>query len=178
MTSPSALSLKIRPERAADAADIRHLVDQAFAGAAHASGHEARIVESLRDVGVLTSWVAEIIEQRGSRLVGQLSLSPVSIGAVDAGWFGLGPIAVAPAHQRQGIGARMVDTALEHLRHIGASGCVLVGDPGWYQRFGFRTATGMLFADVPAEYLLVWPRREEWPHGQLNYHPAFMAALG
>lgn len=51
----------------------------------------------------------------------------------------LGPLAVAPAFQRQGVGGALIRAGLEHL--TGAAAHVLVlGDPAYYSRFGFAPA--------------------------------------
>ena len=52
----------------------------------------------------------------------------------------LGPIAVHPDHQGQGIGSALVSAALVTADQRGEASVVLLGDPGWYARFGFETA--------------------------------------
>ncbi|GAB3911897.1 N-acetyltransferase [Microlunatus endophyticus] len=54
----------------------------------------------------------------------------------------LGPLSVHPSWQRQGIGSRLVFAALEVARQRGREDLVvLLGEPMYYPRFGFRPAT-------------------------------------
>ena len=100
------LTPSIRSERPADHAAIRHLIDAAFASAAHASGAEAGIVDKLRNAGQLSlSFVAETADG----IVGHIAFSPVCIGGAACGWFGLAPLSVLPAAHGQGIGRALVD---------------------------------------------------------------------
>lgn len=175
MATPAGVDeICIRVERPGDVATIQRITEQAFAQVPHASGSEARIIDNLREAGVLLSWIAESAEDG---VIGQVSLSPVWIGDSSEGWFGLGPIAVDPQYQRRGVGSRLVEAATSYLRSIGACGCILIGDPGWYRRFGFHPAPDMRFAEVSAPWLMVLPFVEDWPRGEVHYHPAFMSAL-
>lgn len=71
--------------------------------------------------------------------VGHIAFSPVTISDGSLHWHGLGPASVLPAHQKRGIGKSLVAKGLPLLEAMGSKGCALVGDPGYYQRFGFRT---------------------------------------
>ncbi|MCI0640707.1 MAG: N-acetyltransferase [Gemmataceae bacterium] len=90
--------------------------DQAASHAVHASAFptavEARLVDALRAAGRLTvSLVAVDVGQ----VVGHVALSPVTVaGAADG--LGLAPVAVLPAHQRHGIGGRLVTKDLGQRR--------------------------------------------------------------
>ncbi len=64
---------------------------------------------------------------------------------------------------------------LARLRESGAKGCVLVGDPGYYRRFGFRAASLLVYPDLPAEYFQVLELAAEAPRGTVAFHPAFAA---
>ncbi len=81
----------------------------------------------------------------GQQVVGHIAFSPVTIDGRDLGWYGLGPLAVHPDRQRLGIGALLVRTGLDLLRDQAAQGCVLLGDPLYYARFGFRQDPGLEF---------------------------------
>jgi putative acetyltransferase len=63
------------------------------------------------------------------------------------------------------------------MRTRGASGCVLVGDPDFYRRFGFEHHAGVSWAHVPDEYVLCLPFGDEAPAGEVTYHPAFLIGL-
>ena len=118
--------MTVREERAGEAAAIAGVIARAFAGAAHSDGSEARIVEKLRAAGALS---VSLVADDGS-VVGHVGFSPVDVAGAQ-GWFGLGPVAVEPARQGQGIGAALIEEGLARLRAQGAAGCVVLGDPGY-----------------------------------------------
>ena len=86
-------------------------------------------------------------------------------------------MAVLPDHQGRGIGRALVETGLDALRARGACGCVLVGDPAFYSRFGFRQYAGIAWEGVPDENMLCLVMCGDAPVGVVSYHPAFMAGM-
>ncbi|MEL7313080.1 MAG: N-acetyltransferase, partial [Pseudomonadota bacterium] len=138
--------------------------------AAHSSGTEQFIVDALRAADALT---VSLVATRGDTVVGHVAVSPVSISDGSEGWFGLGPISVAPHAQRCGIGSTMMHAALTRLRTIRAAGCVLLGDPGYYERFGFAPMPNLVLPDVPSEYFQAICLSGSIPKGVVSYHPAF-----
>lgn len=88
-------------------------------------------------------------------------------------WFG--PISVSPAYQGMGIGAKLMNEALRRLRALGASGCVVLGEPAYYGRFGFRAEPTLVLPDVPPEYFQAVAFGGEIPTGAVSYHEAFEA---
>jgi putative acetyltransferase len=135
----------IRPEREADAGQVRALVHAAFGRAP-----EADLVERLRaDPDLLVSLVAEMDGQ----VVGQIMFSKLFSQASRA-LAQLSPLAVAPSRQRNGIGGALVVAGLEACRGLGLDGVVVLGHPGYYPRFGFsaQAASGLVspFAGEPA----------------------------
>ncbi|MFD0936100.1 GNAT family N-acetyltransferase [Methylobacterium trifolii] len=136
----------LRPETASDTLAIRALVSAAFHDAPHATGTEADIVDTLRDDGALTiSPVCTVADE----VVGHVAFSPVVVGCAAEGWFGLGPVAVQPEYRGQGIGQRLIEAGLGSLRERGAGGCVVLGDPAYYRRFGFAADPAIVLAGVP-----------------------------
>ena len=164
----------IRSETGADHAAIRAVVDAAFAQAPYASGTESRIVEALRrDDALSISLVADI----DGRVAGHVAVSPVSIAGA-TGWHGLGPVAVAPAEQGHGIGSALVQAALSELRTAGSLGCVVLGEPGYYARFGFDAVEGLSYPDAPPGCFMALAFGETMPRGVVSYHSAFSLANG
>jgi len=164
--------ITIRSEARADAAAIHAVNEAAFANAPHAAHTEQFIVAALRRGEALeVSLVAEV----SGEIVGHVAVSPVVLSDGSTGWFGLGPISVLPEHQARGIGSRLMCEVLQRLRDSGAHGCVLVGDPGFYQRFKFRSHTALAYPDVPAEVFLVLPFGDAVPQATVRFHPAFGA---
>ncbi len=163
----------IRAETTADHDAIRRVTAAAFAGAPHASGTEARIIDALRDDGALSlSLVADI----DGRVAGHVALSPVVLDAGIPGWYGLGPVAVDPRDQRHGVGSALIRAALVELQSLGAGGCVVLGDPGYYARFGFRQHASLRYPAAPAAYFMALALRGEPPSAIVAYHPAFSIA--
>lgn len=160
----------LRPERPGDEAAISAVTAAAFEGHPHSDGSEPQIVARLRAAGVLTlSLVAE--EER--EVVGHVAFSPVNFSGGEQGWFGLGPISVRPDRQGQGIGSNLVREGLRRLQEDGARGCVLVGEPAYYRRFGFRTEHDLTTPGVPREYLHALPLNGPVPSGIVAFHPGF-----
>ena len=163
----------IRPETPADRGSIRAILIAAFANHPYSRQTEHLIVEALRADNALTlSLVAEV----DGAVVGQIAFSPVTIGGEDAGWLALGPVAVAPSHQRRGIGTALVGEGLKTIRSSGIKGCVLVGDPAFYRRFGFVHNGALRMEGVPPEVLLCLPFSGTAPDGNVTHHPAFFVA--
>lgn len=169
MPSPELL---IRDEQAADVEAIASLTALAFRDAAHSSHTEQYIVAALRRAGQLA---VSLVAVADGALLGHVAVSPVALSSGDTGWHGLGPISVHPGHQRQGIGSALMHAALQGLREQGSAGCVLLGEPAWYARFGFRVHPGLVLPGVPAEYFLALPFGHAVPQAEVRYHAAFDA---
>lgn len=160
----------IRLEEANDADAIRHITQQAFAGAEHSSGTEGAIIDGLRAAGTLT---LSLVAEDNGEIVGHVAFSPVTVNGRDVGWFGLGPVSVKPSLQRSGTGSRLIREGLARLRSDDAKGCVVLGDPGFYQRFGFISDPALTFEGVPPEYFMALPFIGSPPSGHAMYQPAF-----
>lgn len=164
----------LRPERPADERSIRGLTFAAFQGMPYAEGDEHELVDQLRAVGALTiSLVAEI----EGRVVGHVAFSPAAASDGAEGWFALGPVSVAPGHQRSGIGSALIRRGLDELARSGAAGCILVGDPAYYGRFGFEPAPAIAPPGQPAEYFQVKVLNGPAPAGVVRFHAAFGGAV-
>ena len=73
----------------------------------------------------------------------------------------------------QSILKQKVTAAIAALREQGAAGCVLLGDPSWYLRFGFVATPLLRLPGVPAEYFQALLLDGDWPDARVHYHPAF-----
>ncbi|PKH04908.1 GNAT family N-acetyltransferase [Moritella sp. Urea-trap-13] len=169
--------MKIRPEIKSDINAIAALTYTAFENHPHhevgAKPTEHLIVNNLRDSGALTlSLVAE--DETG--IIGHIAFSPVQIAGIDCAWFGLGPVSVIPWQQGKGIGGKLINAGLDILKVQYAEGIVLLGEPEYYGRFGFKAHPNLTLADVPAEYFLIkllCENNADIPAGEVNYHPSF-----
>lgn len=164
--------MHIRAELPDDAEAIEQVTIRAFQNAPHTDHTEQFIVRELRAANSLTvSLVAEL----NGQIVGHVAVSPVTISDGSPHWFGLGPISVAPEFQGQGVGSELMNAAMSALKVLTAQGCVLLGDPSYYRRFGFNPAPGLVLPGVPAEYFQAMPISGPLPQGEVKYHEAFNA---
>jgi putative acetyltransferase len=120
----------IRGERTADVAAIREIHRRAFG-----QEQEGAIVDALRANGAAQ---LSLVAADGDRVVGHVIYSPAHIG--DVVGAALGPMAVLPECQRQGIGSQLVKAGTGQLREAGCPFIVVVGHPAFYPRFGFTPA--------------------------------------
>lgn len=116
----------IRPEAPGDAEAISALLRAAFGG-----DDEARLVQALRRDGDLHTSLVAVAQ---GVVLGHVALSPL---AGDRPALALAPVAVHPALQGRGLGGFLIDHA---LARVGDQSVVVLGDPGYYTRFGFRAA--------------------------------------
>lgn len=167
-------AVTLRGERAGDAAALARVIVAAFSDEPQGGQFERRIVDALRADGRLS---VSLVAVRDGRLVGHVAFSPVAIGAGGEGWHGLAPLAVWPGCQRQGIGAALVRAGLDALRRASARGCVVLGEPAYYARFGFGPAGDIVFPQAPPDALMALPFGEHapCPAGELRYHASFYA---
>lgn len=166
------MNIIIRSESSLDVTAIETVTVAAFLQAPHTSHTEQFIVNALRQSGMLS--VSLVAEDRGE-IVGHVAISPVSISDGSGGWYILGPISVIPDRQGLGIGSQLVEQALIELGKLEATGCVLVGNPSYYSRFGFKLESTLVLPDVPPEYFQAISFGAKIPTGIVTCHQAFNA---
>jgi putative acetyltransferase len=164
--------MEIRPEQPSDIATIRQIIKAAFAPTEYSSQTEAEIIDALRKANALK---ISLVAVDGGAVIGHVAFSPVTIDGGDYGWYGLGPVSVRPDRQNEGIGGNLIRDGLSRLTDIGARGCVVLGDPGYYERFGFENDVNLIFEGVPAEYFMRQRFDGPLPVGKVCYHNAFTA---
>jgi len=122
---------RIRPERSGDAEAIHTLLLACFE-----TDSEATLVDALRAAGNLR---VSLVAEYEDRIIGHVAFSPAQSadGALGAG---LAPLAVAAEHRREGLGARLVEAGIEACRAAGFGWVVVLGEPEYYERFGFEAA--------------------------------------
>lgn len=167
------MNYTIRPESSKDRASIHALTGAAFRDVPHSSHTEQFIVDALRSRGELD---LSLVAEKDGQVVGHIALSPVTISDGSTGWFGVGPISVLPGCQGQGIGAALMHAALDALRGQGAQGCVVLGEPSYYGRFGFHAEPGLVLPGVPAAYFQALSLVPPIAQGEVRYSAAFEAS--
>ncbi|RRR98521.1 GNAT family N-acetyltransferase [Glycomyces terrestris] len=139
----------IRRETAADREAVHALQTAAFKDAPHSSGGEADLVDALRGTD---AWAPEhsLVAEVDGRPVGHVVSTYGTLGETRV--LGLGPIGVDPAFQGAGIGSALMHAAIGAADARDEPAILLLGDPGYYARFGF----------VPAADHGVAPEHPEW----------------
>lgn len=169
--------LTIRREAPEDIDAIRQVNEQAFGRAV-----EADLVDQLRNRGVLT---ISLVAVQDGEIIGHIAFNPVTVesGPASFGAITLAPLAVLPAHQRQGIGSQLVRAGLEECRQLGHEIVVVVGHPNYYPRFGFAPGKPMGIGcefEAPDEAWMVLELREgalAGRDGTVKFQPEFHDAV-
>ncbi len=160
----------IRDETPGDEATIHELTKVAFAPVEMSDGSEPNIIDALRRNGDL---VVSLVALDCEEIIGHVAFSPVTVSEGGGQWFGLGPISVRPNRQKSGVGRQLVEDGLERLQSLGAAGCVLLGDPDYYGRFGFQSHGDLAYGNVPMEYVQSLSFGSERAKGEVRYSSAF-----
>ena len=163
----------IRSENQSDVGAITDITKAAFKNHPYSNNTEQFIINALRAGNALT--VSLVAEFEG-KLVGHIAFSPVTFTDGSENWYGLGPISVMPDYQKQGIGTKLVNEGLNLLKALGGKGCVLVGEPNYYERFGFKSPNELKYEGAPQENFLALSFCNEIPTGVVKFHQAFFAA--
>ncbi len=164
--------MHIRDEMPSDQAAIEAVIAAAFRDMPYSQQTETFIMAALRRAGALT---VSLVAEEDGHICGQAAFSPVEIDGAPSDWYGAGPIAVTPERQHCGIGSALMEEGLGRLHRLGGGGCMLVGDPAWYQRFGFHTEPRLTLEGVPPEVFMVLAFGKTIPAGTVAFHPAFAA---
>ena len=164
--------LTFRNETDADASAIAEVTVAAFKTLEISNHTEQFIIAVLRAAKALA---VSLVAEADGRVIGHIAFSPLSISDGTRDWYGLGPVSVAPEHQRQGIGRALIRQGLSRLKNMNARGCCLVGHPGYYGKFGFENAPGFVLEGVPQEFFFALSFDGRIPRGAVTFHDAFRA---
>jgi putative acetyltransferase len=162
--------LLLHAEKPSDVGAIETVTRAAFQHQPHSRQTEWALVAKLREAGALT---LSLVAQVKAELVGHISFSPVNISGGATGWYCLAPLSVVPEFQSQGVGTELVWQGLRNLRQRGAAGCVVLGEPAYYGRFGFRSTPVLRLDQAPPGCFLVRPFERVVPLGEVRLHAAF-----
>lgn len=158
--------MMIRDETPADIDAIRAVVRAAFPGPG-----EAWLVDRLREQGDLTY---SMVAVDGEEVVGHVAYSPMT---APFRALGLGPIAVRPDRQKTGIGRSLIEASLRRATDDGWQAVFLLGNPKFYERFGFSVEMAAGFTTPYAgPHWMVRPLGSETlpaMTGRVDYAPAF-----
>lgn len=160
----------VRPETQDDRAAISQLIGVVMSPA------EARLVDRLRDEAYV---LASLVAIRDSRVVGNIVFSRAPIvtdnRAIEAA--ALAPLVVHPQYQRLGIGSALVTEGLRICKQLGQEAVIVLGDPKYYSKFGFRSdlTNGIVckYSGPACMGLELTPNVLQGAIGSMRYPPAF-----
>ena len=163
----------VRSETAEDYPAVRQVNELAFG-----RPNEAVLVDKLRAVAEPQ---ISLVAVKDGQVVGHIFFSPVSIEISDSASLvlGLGPLAILPEYQQQGLGSQLVREGLKECQRIGCNVVVLIGHPEYYPRFGFVPAKQKELAceyPVPDEVFMLAELKPEAINGRrglVKYRPEF-----
>ncbi len=168
--------VSIRKHRPADVLGIREVNTLAFG-----QPDEADLVERLRE---RCQELVELVAVLGDEIIGHIVFSPATIecGKRTVTGAALGPMAVMPKHQRQGVGTKLVRSGVSILQQSDCTFLVVIGHPAFYPRFGFRPASQFGVQcdwDVPDAVFMMMVLAEDEMHGvegKVTFRPEFSQA--
>lgn len=162
--------LQIRTERDCDVDVICSITERAFRDMPYAGGDEQDVIDRLRSANVLTLSLVAVLN---TEVVGHIAFSPAKAGDGSYPWYALGPVSVVPEHQREGIGSALIKDGLAQLRDLDALGCILTGNPLYYQKFGFELAPDNTPRNESEQFFMVKQLSDTVPQGRFAFHGAF-----
>jgi putative acetyltransferase len=173
-------SFFIRQETPADIPAIFEVNYQAFA-----HYDEARLVDALRDARVFNPELS-LVAVDGDRIIGHIMFPPITIESPQAitHAIALSPLVVHPDYQCLGVGAALVEEGLNVCRTLGHRIVIVIGHPGYYPRYGFRSARAngivapFAVADDVFMVLALDPGALDGIQGMVKYPEAFDATVG
>lgn len=167
----------IRKETIRDIQDIRKLNDLVFSGPV-----EGTIVEAIRKRSPEALSLVAVVDYK---IVGHIFFSPVEIDGLNGiQAMGLGPMAVLPEYQRQGIGTALIIQSIKQLQELGCAVVVVLGHAEYYQKFGFspvsRHGLKCQWDGVPDDAFMVRFLRKDYEgiaSGTIRYMKEFDEAI-
>ncbi len=172
MPEALATSVEIGPEKAEDKKAIYDLTERAFAPKPFSEGDEQDLINALRDHDALT---ISLVAKHDNKLVGHIAFSPAFPDDGSDGWYALGPVSVEPESQKFGVGSQLIHKGLNMLQDRNAHGCILIGNPDYYKRFGFEAAPDSCPDGEPSEYFQMIAFQGKKPEQIIYFHELFHA---
>jgi putative acetyltransferase len=175
------MEINIRNEEAKDIAQVREVLCAAFP-----TDVESRLVDALRANGKA---IISLVAAQNEQVLGHIMFSPVAItpsnavtppgGATppsEAKGIGLAPVVVHPDVQSQGVGSGLIREGLRLCKELGYDYCVVLGDPNYYQRFGFEKASQFGMQNeygADDAFMLIRFSKGDMVQGLVKYVPEF-----
>ena len=128
--------IELKPEEPDDRWEVEALFDLCFA-----PGREALSSYRLRDGITAVQGLSQVARDQSGILAGAIRFWPIRVAGKAA--LLLGPVAVHPTHQGEGLGAVLIHSGLAVAGQNGWARVLLVGDAPYYGRFGFTRLAGV-----------------------------------
>ncbi|MEM7242241.1 MAG: N-acetyltransferase [Pseudomonadota bacterium] len=132
--------IEIKPEAQEDWWEVENLFDLSFA-----PGRTGLSSYRLREGNDPVETLCFVARDTTQALVGAVRVYPIIIGENADDALLLGPIAVHPTVQGEGVGGDLMQKCLSCAREMGWRRVILVGDAPYYSRFGFTKAQNLVF---------------------------------
>ncbi|MDQ7809715.1 N-acetyltransferase [Amycolatopsis sp. A133] len=167
----------IRRETAADRTAIHAVHSAAFRREEGVTPIEAPLVDELRAEGDLINALS-LVAVRDGNVVGHVCCSRARLGDDTTAAVGLGPLGVRPEHQAAGAGSALMHAVVAAADALGYGLVVLLGEPAYYSRFGFVTASDLSITAPDPQWGRYFQARtlaayEPTQAGAFEYAPAF-----
>ncbi len=160
------VAVEVRSARPADRPPILTLVRRAFTSEGHDGQEEVDIVEGTWRSGATVEGL-ELVAVVGGRVIGHTLAARVDLGGHDC--VAMAPLCVSPEHHNEGVGSALVEELIRRADEQGWPLVLVLGDPGYYRRFGFEPS---------GPYGIVYPPvGEDDPHFQVRRLGAFDSTL-
>jgi putative acetyltransferase len=167
-------AFNLRPERHDDAVPVRAVLASAFGGST-----EADLIDRLRADGELV--LALVAERANAAIAGYVAFPRLWIesAGLRLAATGLAPLAVAPDIQGHGAGSILVRRGIALLAQRGEQLVFVLGDPGYYTRFGFDAAAASRFkSPYDGPHFMVLRLTPAAPREGIVRYPSAFAGLG
>jgi len=127
--------LSVSEQSPEDDAEIELLLDLAFG-----IGRRTKTSYRLREGNKACVGLSLVVREAGFGIAGSISYWPLLIGEVQRPAILLGPLAVHPAKQNQGVGKLLLPQSLARAKALGHALIILIGDAPYYLKAGFQYA--------------------------------------
>ncbi len=137
------MSVQIRPEEKSEFPVIYDLIKTAFETAPVSDGTEQDFADKLRAGAGYVPELALVAEDESGAIIGHIMLTKMPVKTAEGAYEALllAPISVVLGHRGKGIGTQMIETVFAKASEMDFGAVILAGDPGYYERFGFKTST-------------------------------------
>jgi putative acetyltransferase len=141
----------VQRERAEHHEAVAAVVESAFLGRGRRAPAEARLLRELRRCDGWIPQLSLVALDSRDRVAGHVLCTRATVDAHPA--LGLGPLSVRPSEQRSGVGSALMHAVLAAADALDEPVVVLLGDPAYYSRFGFRPAAQLGITSPHAEWV-------------------------